>query len=127
MPGIGTHVNLLLSRKFQKEALEFASEYGSNKYCIICFTESDLTDYEPGNLIGKINALSEEGFIKWDYVSYKKSESDENLYQIKDITLTVEGEKLLRSFSLLSNTKPILIGTITCRVSAYLAIKFGFF
>lgn len=123
---LNTHLNLLLRKKFKEEALELACNHGLNPSCIICFKESDLTDYNPGNLIGQINSLSEEGFIRWVYEKFEKNDSEEEYYKIKEIALTTEGEKLLKSYSIMANSKPIIIGTISGLLTAYLAIKFGF-
>lgn len=126
MIGPNIRMNLLLSRKFKKEALEFASSYGANKYFRVCFNESDLTTYEPGNLIGQISTLSKEGFIRWDYKLNEAIDSNNNNnYQIVDISLTVEGEKLLKSYSLLEKTIPVLVGIVIGLLTTYCSIKFG--
>ena len=123
MVNLETRVNLLVSKGVKKEALIFASAHGFSKRCRVVFSESDLNDYEPGNLIGQVNSLAKEGFIRWEYERYNGNDSKNINYQIKDIALTVAGEKLLGSYSLFSKAKPILIGIITGLLTAYLAIK----
>jgi len=125
MINLEARANLFVSRRFKKEALIFANTHGLYENCLVVFSESDLGKYEPGNLIGQINALAKEGFIRWEYERYDEKNSKDIKYQITDIALTVAGEKLLRSLSLFSNTKPIVIGIITGLLTAYLAIKFG--
>ena len=123
MHNLMSYLKLLLSKWPQKEALEFASTYIPKKYFTLTFKEADLTDHEPGNFIRQINSLVEDGYLRWDYVMDKTEEAGEKLYQIKDIALTVEGEKLLRTFSWLSTATPILIGVISGLLIAYIAVK----
>lgn len=125
MPNLETYANLFISKKIQKEALEIAALYENPKNFTLSFTESDFNDNSHENLIGKIKLLAEGGFIKWKVNECPKDENDEMYYQVEKMTLTVEGEKLLRSYSIFSKIGPILIGAFSGFLATLFAIKLG--
>lgn len=127
MPGIETHGNLFLSKKFQIEALEWAVRYNNPQRCVLCFSERDLADLSDGNLVGKIKSLVDEGYIIWQYSNYDKNDSEEKYYQIDKMRLTVKGENLLKSYSIFSKFGPTMIGIVSTFIATYLAFKANIF
>ena len=125
MPSLETHGNLFLSKKFQIEALEWAVRYNNPQRCVLCFNESDLNDPSDGNLIGKIKCLADEGYINWKYSEYEKEDANEKYYKIDTMRLTIEGEKLLKSYGILSKFGPTIIGIVSTFIATYLAFKAG--
>ena len=115
----------LLSKKFQIEALEWAVRYNNPQRCVLCFNDNDLNDSSDGNLIGKIKCLADEGYIIWKYSDYENQNSNEKYYKIDSMRLTVEGEKLLKSYSIFSKFGPIAISVVSTLIATYLAFKAG--
>jgi hypothetical protein len=125
VPSLETHGNLFLSKRFQIEALEWAVRYNNPQRCVLCFNDKDLNDPSNGNLIGKIKVLVDEGFIAWEYSDFEKQDSKENYYQIDKMRLTIKGENLLKSYSVLSKFGPTMIGIVSTFIATYLAFKAG--
>ncbi len=118
--------NLIFSKLEQKEALQHAANYLNPKTFKWVFTETELIDYQHGNLIGKISLLAESGYIKWSYSEDKVNEKGEQYYIIDSMTLTPEGEKLLKSYRFFSgfSIKSIILGVIIALLAAYIKSKF---
>ena len=89
MPSLETHINLIISKKSQKEALEIAALYENPRNFNLSFPESDLTDNDHGNMINKIKMLADEGYINWKYSKSTTDDSGEIHYQVDSMALTV--------------------------------------
>ena len=121
--------NLIFSKHEQKEALQHAAIYLNPRRFIMAFKEAELTDYQHGNLIGKISLLAEYGYIKWSYSEDRVDEKGEKYYKINSMNLTPEGEKLLKSYRFFSgfSIKSIILGVIIALLAAYIKSKIGAF
>lgn len=125
MPNIDIHGLLFLSKRYQIEALEMAVRYNNPQQFVLCFSEKDMNDPSDGNLVGKIKFLVDEGYIIWSYSDYEKNDPEEKHFQLDNIRLTIEGEKLLKSYSILSKFGPVAIGIASTFIATYLAFKAG--